>query len=1046
MIVRYQGHSLTARERFQAERIALNLGERDSTATLTLSDAAPTLSVDEWISWESGPGAGIVWRVKTIDDQVEKKTRTVTVEHTIQTLRDRVLFGEITPKIISGGNSNPTARQTVVYILNQQSDWALGDIAYNVTNPYNFNGDDLFSALETVSSSLADCIWEYDFSTYPFKLYIRQMDSTVTSEMRTDRNIRTLKKTIDRSRMFTRFYPIGKNNLHINGDYVSRNENLYGTVSKVETDQSLTTKEQLTAWANERLSRHAEPAVTVTISGLELTEATGDPLDSFKIGKICRVPLPEFSTQITERVTKLSYPDVIASPMEVTVTLANELQDVAKILKEQAASGKKSNLTHAKESEEDHAWMVDTEDHIGLVAEAVAGEGAAEDWSLVASIMVDGNGIHQRVTKAEGDIITNTTAIEMNEKAITLEATARQEGDTDLSGKLTVQADRITAEVTRATTAEGTLSGRLDVTAEEITAEVTRATEAEGTLSGRITVHSDKIALVVEEKDGENVIKAASIVTAINDEGSQVAIEADHVLISGNTKLNGALTIENGALVVKKSAVFQGNVDLTTSGSYIQAGQYTVKSGGKIRYIGAGSGEYYDLTCDILKGMVKSFSVENDTLTLTPFYGDPVNFSKAASVHLTGSWSGTTFTVEDTVSGQTYSETPQYDVGIGYGQYDNIDVNTFSGMNYAHVQIKSSSTQGGNVIFGFKVDANGVWNNGYDDAKGKVELPSAGTEETFDIKVPNAARNGQDTKTFTMGQGTPGSSGYATVTLPDDYARPVVVARLSVGEWWQAGYDTARGYVSMPSAGTEDSFTVKVPNEARTGQDTKTFSLTQGSPASSGYASVSISGTVVARISIGEWWQAGYDKARSYAKMPSAGTGSSFVVKVPNAARTGSEDKTFSMTQGTPASSGYVSVSISGTVVARVSVGEWYSSGYDQAWHDFYYGKPYGTASNLWAGCWYCSTTDATHGVVAGKHYVTGPADTPSGGWAKYYCVEDIADEAGLVKSNSRSIYCSDATSEQVPNVGTVWTFTYTQSSTQNNPIVTKGSSRTVYW
>ena len=429
MIVRYQGHSLTARERFQAERIALNLGERDSTATLTLSDAAPTLSVDEWISWESGPGAGIVWRVKTIDDQVEKKTRTVTVEHTIQTLRDRVLFGEITPKIISGGNSNPTARQTVVYILNQQSDWALGDIAYNVTNPYNFNGDDLFSALETVSSSLADCIWEYDFSTYPFKLYIRQMDSTVTSEMRTDRNIRTLKKTIDRSRMFTRFYPIGKNNLHINGDYVSRNENLYGTVSKVETDQSLTTKEQLTAWANERLSRHAEPAVTVTISGLELTEATGDPLDSFKIGKICRVPLPEFSTQITERVTKLSYPDVIASPMEVTVTLANELQDVAKILKEQAASGKKSNLTHAKESEEDHAWMVDTEDHIGLVAEAVAGEGADKDWSMVASVMVDGQGIHQRVTTAEGEIVSQWTAIEMTKTSIYLEV-ANAKSDT----------------------------------------------------------------------------------------------------------------------------------------------------------------------------------------------------------------------------------------------------------------------------------------------------------------------------------------------------------------------------------------------------------------------------------------------------------------------------------------------------------------------------------------------------------------------------------------------------------------------------------------
>lgn len=51
--------------------------------------------------------------------------------------------------------------------------------------------------------------------------------------------------TVDRSRMFTRFYPIGNDNLTLPGGYVSRNENLYGVISKTETDQSRKTVGEL---------------------------------------------------------------------------------------------------------------------------------------------------------------------------------------------------------------------------------------------------------------------------------------------------------------------------------------------------------------------------------------------------------------------------------------------------------------------------------------------------------------------------------------------------------------------------------------------------------------------------------------------------------------------------------------------------------------------------------------------------------------------------------------------------------------------------------
>ena len=421
MIAILNGHSLAVKNYFRAEKFALNLSERQSTATLTVGSEAPEIKVGDWLRDEEDPGKGIVWRVKTVDTAYETNTRTIQLEHMIQSLRDRIMFGEIPPGTMAGNAKAKTctALQAVTYILKQQSDWTVGAVGYTKSAPYNFNSDDLYSALETVSSSLLDAWWSYDFSAYPFKLNIKPKSTAAACEMRTDRNIRTLKKSIDRSRMYTRFYPIGKNNLKLSGGgYVEKNTNLYGVVSKLETDNEKDTEEKLRAWANEKLNNHAEPIVTVTVSGLDLSKATGEALDKLTLGTVCRIPLPEFSTTITERIEKLSWSDKNADPESVTITLANQTEDVASIInniQKKAGGGGKSA---AKQAEEDHAWFVDTTDHVAMVAEAVAGEGASQDWSRVASVLVDGEGIHQRVTETEKDLVTAQSGIDLSASQI----------------------------------------------------------------------------------------------------------------------------------------------------------------------------------------------------------------------------------------------------------------------------------------------------------------------------------------------------------------------------------------------------------------------------------------------------------------------------------------------------------------------------------------------------------------------------------------------------------------------------------------------------
>ena len=557
-----QGHSLTPRDWFTPETMPMTLVETGiSTASLNLGPEAPEIKLDDWVLDDAEPGAGIVWHVKSVESSWDRQTRTAQLEHVVATLKDALLFGEVTTRMLAGKSAASVEAETAArYVLARQEIWTLGDFEYSRSLPYSFNNQTVYAALETICSTLADWHWEYDLSALPFKLHIRRKREEVGCELRSDRNLLTLKRTVDRSNMYTRFYPVGARNMRISGDYVSKNEGLYGVVSRTETDQSIAKEPLLRAWAEDRLSRHCEPLVTVSISALELSVATGEPLDRIQLGLNCRVPLPEYGATILERVTRLAWSDKLREPEKVNVTLANQQNDVANIIKQLSSSGSRNSGGGAKAAEEDHAWIVDATDHVALVAEAIVGrDGETLDWSRVSEIIVDGEGIHQRVTKTEGELVTAQTSIEMNERTIQLEAKRATDAENLLTGRITVAADRITQEVADRrngedalsaritveagrisqeiidrTSAVNTLSSRITQTATEISAEVTRAKAAENTLSGRIAVTSDKVALVVEEKDGANVVNTASIVAGINDQsGSYAKIKAKTINLDG---------------------------------------------------------------------------------------------------------------------------------------------------------------------------------------------------------------------------------------------------------------------------------------------------------------------------------------------------------------------------------------------------------------------------------------------------------------------------------------------------------------------------------
>lgn len=474
-----QGHSLTPASNVADEALSITLNERESTATWTPVNMAG-IGVNSWVKSQGGPADGIVWRVQSIRQAYATATPTVQLEHSIKALDDKILFGEITPKEITGSSSasSCTARQAVEYILARQSDWTLGSFDFgSVSNPYKFNGDTLLDALEKVSDSLEGAWWSYDFSSYPFRLNITEKPEGEICEMRANRNLTSVTKTIDRSGMYTRFYPIGKDDLHIPGDYMSRNENLYGTVSKVEVDQSITTVAELQRWANERLRKHAEPVITVNADGMELSEATGQPLDDLTLGRICRIPLPEFSTTIEERITEISYPDLVFQPEVVRITMANQTEDLTKILADAIKRGGGGGRAAAVQDKVDHAWIEDTDEYVALIATDFEGLQASlvvTASQIRAEVADDVNNVYSVITQTSSQIRAevNDTANGLNSAITQTASQIRAEvsdSNNSLSSAITQTASQIRSEVSDSVSG---LHSQITQTASSIRSEV----------------------------------------------------------------------------------------------------------------------------------------------------------------------------------------------------------------------------------------------------------------------------------------------------------------------------------------------------------------------------------------------------------------------------------------------------------------------------------------------------------------------------------------------------------------------------------------------
>lgn len=935
------GHSLEAKEIFQPVSFSPEIEERGGSATMVLGPEHPQMTDDVWLQDDMEPGAGTVWRVSGIGENKRTRVRTVRLEHVINTLKDICLFGEVKPQDMGGTASGVSAEVAARYLISKQADWELDEVTYMFTAPYTFNGENIFDALEIISGSLPDSYWYLDTTTYPFRITIGQKSSAVACEMREGRNLETIDQDINKKSMYTRVYPIGYNNIHIDSVYVSQNESTYGRRDKVITDTSIKDKVLLQRWAEDYLANHCEPVVTITVTGREISGKTGVAIDQLAVGTMCRIPIPDLGTVITERITKLKWKDKISDPEDITVTLANNKQDVARIIRQLQTSGGRGSRAGAKESEEDHAWIVDTTDHVTLVAEAFIGKDGDNpvDWSRVAALGVDQNGISGRVTATENGLVTAQTSITANENAITLEAQ--------------------------------------------------RAAQEEAALGASLQVSAGKISQIVTAVGADGEVTAASICLAINESGdSNATINARKIYLLGQTIAD---TLTANYIAAKIANIPSLTVQAVTGNTASFGDLY----GGNIKFrVSSGAGYTYTDLKDLFLTNIELSGPVNNVYTLKQHTAnDPTgvvigSFSRATQ--LSGSWSGNTYTVTASPQGeqiatQTFVSTPEWGEGsdkgkatvsfyyflngerveilpatinvnpqlqdktgtnkitangtytadTGYLGYGQIEIDVPQGGGAANVDVRFNGSSGSYYIEAFdSVTGNPITGASLTYQLGRsgtsVQIQDSGGTQiagTASYSIPLETKSVTANGTYTPGSGKVGISSIV-VNVPSDLPNARSRFNAASGSYYIEAYDNTTGNaISGSSTGYKlgvSGATVQVQNiggSQISSTPTLALDIDTGSVNSAGSRTLTVKagGSNTTKTATITDYASGWAAARAKCSVPvSAATAQSIAVKIPSSSVGGQDTTNYYVTADD--SYAYIRTgSTSGTVVARVA-------------------------------------------------------------------------------------------------------------------------------
>ena len=256
------------------------------------------------------------------------------------------LFDDSIDGYLEIGGTGIYTEDVIEYLLGLQSvkRWTLGRCDFHFQFAYSWDKEDLLNALFAIPKCFdAGYRWTYDTSSYPWTINLVRTDDTRNCEIRYRRNMRSIRRGKDVSRLCTRLYcfgsgegvnqtnirsvnPTGKN--YIDSENIAK----YGVVSKKLIDHSISDDQMLFSKGETYLKSLENPLYSYEVKAADLHRKTGLAFDLIDEGKLVRVVDEQAGIDFDKHIVSVEKKDVEGKPLDIDVVFANHPSDVSSAL------------------------------------------------------------------------------------------------------------------------------------------------------------------------------------------------------------------------------------------------------------------------------------------------------------------------------------------------------------------------------------------------------------------------------------------------------------------------------------------------------------------------------------------------------------------------------------------------------------------------------------------------------------------------------------------------------------------------------------------
>ncbi len=552
----------------------------DASMTLPPGEGA---SFHAWVELYTIDGSAGFYRVSSSSESYVS-TGDVDLEHSAAILGDAIIPGE--------GTYSGTCAEVLTAMLasqttlvNGQKPWVLGTCAKNASIEYAYDCNNILSAMtEVVGDEKDGYALEFDDTHgFPWKVNVVSVETSASCEGRLSRNLESVSVAMSDDEFCTRIYCKSLPEPHyIDGATAG----VWGIITKTITAGEGVTAESLQSYITRYLEDHKNPRNSIEINGVDLATATGESLDSFRVGRLFRLSLPDYGVKMEERILVRSITDVYGDPRGVRLTLASNIRDTAEDLvrlDSTVTGGSSQNST--KKYIGSKGTGVSKTSVLDMLKKTDSFTSATEAWVKEAGVKIEANEASLYATQKSivGNTFSDVEAIDALIKA-----------SSDNGGLVAM------------------LVGRKNKV-EDVTAAIT-ATAAGG---GLITLKTDA---TVTDALGKRVSSAE---IAIDGANSKITLKADKIDLDALiTEVNG---LKTGG--VKATSLYTEKLVVTNDYIHVGSKDLSVKTFTVVTDFTQASGETAKKKSVTILAELK----DKDGVTQTPGLGETVTFTSGAA-------------------------------------------------------------------------------------------------------------------------------------------------------------------------------------------------------------------------------------------------------------------------------------------------------------------------------------------------------------------------------------------------------------------------------